>query len=94
MYNIYEIILNCTIIILQTFLGQKYGYRPFPPRINADEFEKMLKAVKQAEDETLLTDWFLKDENCVPAQYQLQPIREKLEHYADDAQPEKKKEVQ
>lgn len=78
---------------LQTFLAQKYGYRPFPPKIEAEEFEKLLKATKKDGDKKLLTDWFLKDENYVPAQYQLQPIREKLAFYADDTQPDKKKQV-
>ena len=77
----------------QTFLSQKYGYRPFPPKIKADEFEKILAAVDNDEDKSLLTDWFLKDENCVPALYLLQPIREKLKHYVDDENPDKKKSV-
>ena len=46
-----------------------------------------------ADDNKLLTDWFLLDENAVPARYQLQPIREKLPHYADDSDPDKKKQV-
>ena len=79
--------------VLQTFLAQKYGYRPFPPRIPADEFNSLLGAVKDSSDRQLLTDWFLLDENAVPAHYQLQPIRDKLPNYADDSDPDKKKEV-
>ena len=53
----------------------------------------MLKAVKKAEDKELLTQWFVKDDNQVPAQFQLQSIREKLKHYADDEQPDKRKQA-
>ena len=80
-------------ILLQTFLAQKYGYRPFPPKIAADEFETLLSAVSDAGDRDLLSDWFIQDKNVVPPIYMLHPIRVKLPHYADDSQPEKKKEV-
>ena len=74
-------------------MAQKYGYRPFPPKILAGEFEKILNAVKEEDDKRLLQDWFVRDDNTVPAKYLLQPIREKLVHYVDDANPDKKKEV-
>ena len=74
-------------------MAQKYGYRPFPPKIEAAEFEKMLAAVESEEDMSLLKKWFVKDENCVPEMYLLQPIRTILTHYADDSDPDKKKTV-
>ncbi|EDO47108.1 predicted protein, partial [Nematostella vectensis] len=57
-----------------TFLGQKYGYRPFPPKIPATEFENLLSAVNNVEDQQLLRHWFRRDDNIVPAEYLLQPI--------------------
>ena len=67
----------------QTFLGQKYGYRPFPTKIIASEFEKLLGAIDNKDDHQLLRHWFWKDENAVPAQYVLQPITSLLPHYRD-----------
>ncbi|XP_068701494.1 protein qui-1-like [Montipora foliosa] len=66
-----------------TFLGQKYGYRPFPVKITASEFDKLLEAVENQDDHGLLTKWFRRDENAVPAQYLLQPITSQLPHYRD-----------
>ena len=76
----------------QTFLAQKYGYRPFPPKIDAIEFEAIFNATDEA-DQTLLSDWFVKDDNASPPYYLLQPIRDKLPDYINDAEPDKKKEV-
>ena len=44
-------------------------------------------------DYDLLTEWFLLDKNIVPPIYRLQSIRSKLPYYADDTEPDKKKEV-
>ena len=60
---------------VQILMGQKYGYRPFPPKIDALEFEvirKELEAMKV--DGKLLDLWFKKNTNVVPAVYVLQPI--------------------
>ena len=81
------------IIFFQTFLGQKYGYRPFPPKIEAKEFEAMLNATQEEEDKKLLSRWFSRDDNVIPALYLLQPIRDKLPDYVNDTDHEKKKEV-
>ncbi|XP_078369383.1 uncharacterized protein LOC144653297 [Oculina patagonica] len=64
-----------------TFLGQKYGYRPFPAQISASEFEKLLGAVDNKDDLQLLKHWFWRDDNSVPAQYLLQPIPSLLPDY-------------
>ena len=45
------------------------------------------------DDYDLLTEWFLLDKNIVPPIYRLQSIRSKLPYYADDTDPDKKKEV-
>ncbi len=79
--------------LFQTFLAQKYGYRPFPPKIPAAEFDALVSAVSDVHDLDLLREWFILDSNIVPPVYILHPIREKLPHYADDSQPERKKEV-
>ena len=67
----------------QTFLGQKYGYRPFPTKIAAIEFESLLATVDNNDDHELLTKWFWKDDNAVPPQYLLQPITSQLPGYRD-----------
>ena len=53
----------------------------------------MLNSVESEEDSKLLTYWFVKDENCVPPLYLLQPIRTKLTHYADNSDADSKKKV-
>ncbi|XP_064636934.1 NACHT domain- and WD repeat-containing protein 1-like isoform X2 [Lineus longissimus] len=78
-----------------TFLGQKYGYRPFPPIIPATDFEKILSAVANKSDSELLQKWFKKDENRIPdTDYLLQPILDYLPHYSDVDNAEKRKKDQ
>ncbi|KAK2152117.1 hypothetical protein LSH36_339g02004 [Paralvinella palmiformis] len=57
----------------QSFLSHKYGYRPFPRVIPADEFDLLTDEVTE-EEEMLIDNWFLLDENLVPPAYVLQPI--------------------
>jgi hypothetical protein len=83
----------CFAPVPQTLLAQKYGTRPLPPHIPQAEFESLLDAVATDDDRTLLTNWFVLDENAVPAHYRLQPIESKLPYYWDDSEPEKQKEV-
>ncbi|XP_070534263.1 NACHT and WD repeat domain-containing protein 2-like [Ptychodera flava] len=73
-----------------TFLCQKYGYRPFPPKIPAQEFEAM-RAVLSDEGKSVetLDEWFQRDDNSVPPMYILQPISSKLTHFNDNANPDK-----
>lgn len=54
-------------------LGDKYGWRPPPPSVNADEFESLLQLIDQS-DRELITTWYLRDDNSVPPCYLLQPI--------------------
>ena len=48
----------------QCLLGNKYGYRPFPYRIKATEFEVLLEIAKSQvgtkEEIELILEWFLK----------------------------------
>lgn len=62
-------------------LGDRYGWRPLPPQIEAGEFEAILAKVSPEDKEHLLYDeqsgyssgWYRKDDNAVPAEYCLRP---------------------
>ena len=53
-------------------LGQRYGWRPPPPQVPADVFERMLQVVSEGERE-LLGQWYCRDDNSVPPEYILLP---------------------
>jgi len=91
-YNISMALAGC-----QALLGQKYGYRPFPPTIDADEFsairaELAAAAAADGNDQDaggnhqvsleLLDTWFKRNTNVLPAVYTLQPISSVLPDYA------------
>ena len=59
--------------------------------ISASEFRKLLSAVKNNDDQSLLTRWFRRDDNSVPAHFLLQPITSILPHYRDHENPELRK---
>ena len=65
----------------QTFLGQKYGFRPIPSKIQSDEFEKILSAIEDEAETGLLQKWFKRDVNAVPANHVLQPISSQIANY-------------
>jgi len=63
-------------------LGDRYGWRPLPAEIPADEFEQILKRVTPEESELLCWSedqpadkkgWYRRDDNAVPPVYCLQP---------------------
>ena len=60
--------------LIKTFLNQKYGYRPLPPKIPATDFQALRAAVEDGEDAALVDKWFLRDDNAVPPEYVLQQI--------------------
>ena len=82
-------------------MGQKYGYRPFPPTIDADEFSAIraeLAAESDDDDDddvdaggdrqaslALLDTWFKRNTNVIPPVYALQPISSVLPDYALDS---------
>ena len=69
-------------ILFQALIGQKYGYRPIPASVDGEEFEIIRAELEQqSEDLRLLDTWYLRDENCVPPQYVLQPINAILKNY-------------
>lgn len=49
---------------IQCLLGDKYGYRPFPHKIKATEFEILLEVARETYDQPehidLLLEWFWK----------------------------------
>ncbi|XP_022102527.1 NACHT domain- and WD repeat-containing protein 1-like [Acanthaster planci] len=73
-----------------TFLCQKYGYRPFPPKIENEEF-KILRETLMDNGKPIKTldKWFICDENCIPPVYVLQPISSRLPYFNRQDDPEK-----
>ena len=53
-------------------LGNRYGWRPLPSEIPADEFEKIIPLVTR-EEKVLLKQWYRRDDNAVLPAYLLQP---------------------
>jgi hypothetical protein len=53
-------------------LGNRYGWRPPPPQIDADEFEALLNELSESERQKLKT-WYRRDENAKPPEYALLP---------------------
>jgi hypothetical protein len=62
-------------------LGDRYGWRPLPAQIPAHEFE-MIRGRVSAAGQALLDEWYLRDENAVPAEYHLKP-RDPYGEFAD-----------
>ena len=54
-------------------LGDRYGWRPLPARIEAEEFHAVRKNIPDAEDRKRVDDWYELDENAVPSEYLLKP---------------------
>ena len=57
-------------------LGDRYGYRPPPPEIAADEYEMLLAEAEHLHHEhvAVVKTWYRKDDNTVPPMYVLQVI--------------------
>lgn len=53
-------------------LGERYGWRPLPARIEAVEFERVCERATDA-DKRLIEEWYERDENAVPPEYLLKP---------------------
>ena len=76
-------------------LGDRYGWRPLPPRIPAEEFNLLLGQVDPAKLELLKWEeaqpehqqgWYRLDDNAVPGEYVLQPRRVALKNDWTDGQ--------
>ena len=76
---------------IKGFLGNRYGYRPFPPVIRSSEFEVLRELIEgdvDSETLSLLDEWFLQDANAVPPVHVLQPITTKLENFNNEENPD------
>jgi WD40 repeat protein len=47
-------------------LGQRYGWRPLPSRIESREFEAVRARIASEEDRALVDNWYQRDDNAVP----------------------------
>ena len=54
-------------------LGDRYGWRPLPFAIPADEFEAIEARITDANDTALVHRWYKRDNNAAPPVYDLQP---------------------
>ncbi|XP_074652791.1 NACHT and WD repeat domain-containing protein 2-like [Tubulanus polymorphus] len=60
-------------------LGEKYGSRMLPYRIPADEFESITLCIQDNDMSVdLLNKWYKKDENSLPPEFLLQPVKSVL----------------
>lgn len=64
-------------------LGDRYGWRPPPPQVPAQEFQAILDRVYEPTDRALLLEWYRLDENAVPAEYCLQPRQGAMTNYTN-----------
>jgi hypothetical protein len=69
-------------------LGDRYGWRPLPYEIPADEYDAIKRSTESAEDRALLGRWYERDDNAVPAVRVLKP--RVLEVRADASQEEQR----
>ncbi|CAF0870188.1 unnamed protein product [Adineta ricciae] len=68
------------------FLGQKYGYRPLPTKIEGAEFALIL-SVSSPVDAKLLKQWYKLDSNNIPNLYCLQPVSSIFTNFTNKAHP-------
>ena len=57
---------------LIVLVGERYGWRPLPSRIEASELDHLL-AIGSPRQARRLRRWYRRDDNAVPAEYQLRP---------------------
>jgi len=69
----------------QVLLGQKYGYRPLPTIIPANELDMLCDVIARdrpsGADLQLLQQWYKKDENSIEPVYALQTISSILPNF-------------
>ncbi|CAF3329325.1 unnamed protein product [Rotaria socialis] len=68
------------------FLGQKYGYRPLPTKVEEAEFQVIL-SVSSPEDAKLLSQWYKLDSNHIPSLFCLQPVSSIFTNFTNKAHP-------
>ena len=66
------------LLLFQTLLAQKYGYKPLPLHIPEEEFSLLCSAMADSADEgQLVQQWYQLDCNTQPPQYTLlQPLED------------------
>jgi WD40 repeat protein len=52
-------------------LGDRYGWRPLPARIEAQEFDRVCGHVADAADRQFVNAWYVRNDNAVPPEYLL-----------------------
>lgn len=72
-------------------LGDRYGWRPLPEVIPAEEFEEIEKLIEDEGDRKLLDEWYERDDNAVSPEYFLRPRELKI---PKDATPEERKRLE
>ena len=70
-------------------LGDRYGWRPAPYEIPAEEYAAMYKLTDAADDRALLDRWYERDDNAVPGVYVLRPRTLEFEAGAGDDEKER-----
>ncbi|CAF4288993.1 unnamed protein product, partial [Rotaria sp. Silwood2] len=68
------------------FLGQKYGYRPLPTKIEEAEFRNGL-SVSSPDDARLFSLWYKLDSNNIASLFCLQPVSLIFINFTDKANP-------
>jgi tetratricopeptide (TPR) repeat protein len=53
-------------------LGERYGWRPLPARIEAEEYQALV-ALLAHEEQAMLGRWYRRDDNAIPPEYRLLP---------------------
>lgn len=70
----------------QAFIGDRYGYRPFPANIPEEEYDLFLRLGALSNINTsLLSKWYKLDKNALEPVYQLLPI---TTHYPNYSSPD------
>jgi len=54
-------------------LGGRYGWRPLPARVEAQEFATVRDQIPNDADRLLVENWYQRDDNAVPPEYLLKP---------------------
>lgn len=54
-------------------LGDRYGWRPLPARIDGHEFQTVRRQIDAEADLMLVENWYRRDDNAVPPEYLLKP---------------------
>jgi NACHT domain- and WD repeat-containing protein len=72
--------------LFKVFLGQKYGYRPLPTKIEEAEF-RLILTVSTNNDAKLLNQWYKLDSNNIPSLFCLQPVSSIFTNFTNKAHP-------